>query len=161
MDYCDLPDIGPDTDKQQHRTHHYEAHHWQKIPLLQDVLQALPEQVPLIIEFKMDSPLLMAEVLRMVTEAGRERNVFWFSLKDGINRKLREFNSRIPTLPSQMGVLKVLLLHYCCLLPFCPLDDPVYGITLNPVSATCTVLSCPLLYAIVMSTHIGAMLSLA
>lgn len=134
MNFSDLPEIGPDSDKQQHRTHLYEARHWQNIPRLHDVLQELPVHVPLIIEFKMDSPVLIAEVMRMVRDSEREREVFWFSLKDNINSKLRKFDPRIPTLPSQIGVLKVLLLHYTCLLPFVPLDDPVFGITLNPVS---------------------------
>ena len=133
LDFADLPDLFPEP-AQSHRTHEYEVHHWRKIPLLQDVLHTLPPHVSLIIEFKMSDAVLIAEVHRLIHEASRKHAVYWFSLKDSINNELRLFDPTLPTITSQMGVLRVLMLHYLCLLPFCSLPDQVFGITLNTVS---------------------------
>ncbi|CAE7484572.1 unnamed protein product [Symbiodinium microadriaticum] len=106
LNFADLPDLIPEP-RQFHRTHQYDEMHWQRIPLLQDVLDALPPHIALIIEFKMCSPVLIAEVNRMVDECGRAHSVFWFSLKDSINNQLKRFNPNLPTITSQVTLADI------------------------------------------------------
>jgi hypothetical protein len=61
------------------------------------------------------------------------RNAFWFSLVEGINKKLRAKDADIATITSIQGMLRVLALYYCGLLPLFPVDDKVFGITVEEV----------------------------
>lgn len=63
------------------------------------------------------------------------KNVFWFSLSEGINKKLRLQDKDIATITSIEGMLRVLALYYLGLLPLFPVHDKVFGITLEEVSA--------------------------
>jgi hypothetical protein len=62
------------------------------------------------------------------------KNAYWFSLTESINSKLRVKDSTIPTITSIQGMLLVLLLHYAGLLPFWPLQDSVFGVTVEEAS---------------------------
>lgn len=62
--------------------------------------------------------------------------VFWFSLIDSINNKLKKFDSSIPTITSVEGVLKILVYYHLGILPFLPIDDWVFGITIEEVCTT-------------------------
>lgn len=62
------------------------------------------------------------------------KNAFWFSLVEKINKKLREKDADIATITSIEGMLRVLALYYTGLLPFFPVRDKVFGITLEEVS---------------------------
>jgi hypothetical protein len=63
------------------------------------------------------------------------KNAFWFSLSEGINKKLRLQDKDIATITSIEGMLRVLALYYLGLLPLFPVHDKVFGITLEEVSA--------------------------
>jgi hypothetical protein len=76
------------------------------------------------------------------------KNAYWFSLTESINNKLRAKDSSIPTITSIQSMLLVLLLHYAGLLPFWPLKDSVFGVTVEEVSSfmlstKCMNLFCP------------------
>ena len=133
--YKDLPTIVP-YENQKERVGEFKSAECTKIPLLKDILNAIPVSIAIIIEFKQDSPGLITEVKRLLSEAGseRRRNVYWFSLDEKINRQLRQADSDIPTITSVPGMLKTLVLYYTGLLPFFELDDAVFGITVEEVS---------------------------
>lgn len=61
-------------------------------------------------------------------------STFWFSLKEGINKKLRQADKNIPTICSVVGMLKILFLYKMWLLPFFSVNDAVYGITVEEIS---------------------------
>lgn len=132
LNYSELPNLVP-SDEQSHRTSKFSDHHWNKIPLLSEVFENLPSEVSFNIEFKMDSDILIQEVLKLLQKHKREKNVFWFSLNEKINSKLRKANPNIPTITSVVGSIFILFLHYTFLLPFYPLSDDVFGITLYEV----------------------------
>jgi hypothetical protein len=62
------------------------------------------------------------------------KNAFWFSLSEGINKKLRLQDKEIATITSVEGMLRVLALYYLGLLPLFPVHDKVFGITLEEVN---------------------------
>jgi glycerophosphoryl diester phosphodiesterase len=104
-----------------------------RVPLLREVLAITPSNVCMIIEFKQDSDELICAVAQLLTETDRIDKTFWFSLVEKINTKLRRFDSRIPTINSEIGMLKVLLYYYIGILPFMPIQDPVFGVTAEEV----------------------------
>ena len=61
------------------------------------------------------------------------KNAFWFSLVEGINKKLRAKDADIATITSIQGMLRVLALYYSGLLPLFPVHDKVFGITVEEV----------------------------
>jgi hypothetical protein len=61
-------------------------------------------------------------------------NAFWFSLVESINCKLRKQDSNIATITSIKGMLRVLVLYYTGLLPFFPVHDKVFGVTVEEVT---------------------------
>lgn len=92
---------------------------------------------------KQDSDELISRVHDMLTNHATfdHRNAFWFSLVEGINKKLRLKDENIATITSIQGMLRVLALYYMGLLPFFPVRDKVFGITVEEVSGytECTV----------------------
>lgn len=133
MKYEDFPSLYPSLG-QSGRLGMFPRREWSKVPLLAEILAMTPSHVCMIIEFKQDSDELIAEVRRLVEESDRLDKTFWFSLKESINCKLRLHDPSIPTICSEIGMLKVLFLHYVGLLPFLPIDDYVFGITLEEIS---------------------------
>jgi lysophospholipase D len=127
-----LPNIVPSAG-QSERVQDFHPHHCLTIPLFRDVLDALPKQTVIIIEFKQDSLFLISEVLRILELTGRKNDVFWFSLDEKLNKKLRAADSSIPTINSIQGMLKTLVYYYLGILPFVELEDAVFGITLEKV----------------------------
>ena len=138
LDYASLPKIDPIT-PQNERVKAMPAarrSEWECIPLLEDVLAVIPEHVGVIVEFKQDSDRLIDLVHTLVTKTlpQRKENMYWFSLSEGINAKLRAKDASIPTIISATSVLKVLLWYYLGLLPFCALPDAVFGITMDEIT---------------------------
>lgn len=133
LNYSELPNIVP-SQEQSHHTSKYSDHHWNKIPLLSEVFEHLPHDIAINIEFKMDSDKLIQEVMKLLHKYNRENTVFWFSLNEKINSKLRKANPNIPTITSVVGSMFILFLHYTFLLPFYPIKDDVFGITLYEVN---------------------------
>ena len=107
---------------------------WEQIPLLDTVLQNTPSNVTIIIEFKQDSDVLIQKVLDILNQIDRKSNIYWFSLDEKINKKLRKANKNIPTITSITGMLKILGLYYIGLLPFHEIEDSVFGITVDEIT---------------------------
>lgn len=102
-----------------------------QIPLLTDVLDLVPVDKPVIIEFKQNdfvslSPFVLAcmqwaailiykahtqklirKVHDLIVEQGRKDKVMWFSLSEDINLALRAYDCSIPNINSVAGMLKV------------------------------------------------------
>lgn len=133
--YSDLPQLNPNDPEwdQCSRESLYPSAECRKIPLLAEVFQAVPQGICFIIEFKQDSAQLISEVHKLIKSAGRYDTVLWFSLKENINTKLREFDPELPTLTSVDNMLKIVFSYYCGVIPFLPIPDKVFGITLDPV----------------------------
>lgn len=108
---------------------------WQRIPELKDVFEAINPSsgVNFIIEFKQDSNELIQKVRALMTQYGHVDNVFWFSLQDGINRKLWAMDPSVSKMSSIAGMLKVLGLYYIGLLPFVDIEFDVLGLTIDEV----------------------------
>jgi len=131
--HADIPPITL-TKAQAHRTHHFKKKECLTIPLFEEVLAAVPHHTILNIEFKQESDKLISEVLRILEATDRKHDVFWFSLDERINAKLRAADKTIPTITSINSVLKYLILYYTGLLPFFTITDSVFGITVEEVS---------------------------
>jgi hypothetical protein len=111
---------------------------------------------------KQESDELIDKVHHMLTTHrgfDYRQNCYWFSLTEGINKKLRaKVGARlcsarshvsihppalcpsplkepgIATITSVNGMLRVLALHYVGILPFCPIDDAVFGVTVEEIT---------------------------
>ncbi len=130
--YSDIPPITV-TKAQAKRMEGFSKRECLAIPLFEDVLAAIPHPTVINIEFKQNSDVLISEVKRILAENDRTADVFWFSLNEKINKKLRAADPSIPTITSISGVLKYLALYYVGLLPFFPIHDQVFGITVEEV----------------------------
>jgi glycerophosphoryl diester phosphodiesterase len=132
MKYADLPPITL-TKAQAKRTESFKKKECLYIPLFEEALKAVPSPTCLIIEFKQESSLLITEVLRILEENNRKDDVFWFSLDERINKKLRAADGSIPSITSIPAMLKVLGMYYLGLLPFGEIEDAVFGVTVEQV----------------------------
>jgi glycerophosphoryl diester phosphodiesterase len=119
---------------QAHRVALFGAHDCEAVPLLEEALQAVPSPSCLIIEFKQDSAELVAKVLELLRKHNRAQDVYWFSLDEKINEKLRAADPSIPTITSIPAMLRALILYYIGALPFCAIDDAVFGITVEEIT---------------------------
>lgn len=135
LSYSELPELRPnDPDwDQSSRCPLYSIEDCRRVPLLEDVFKVVPKETCFIIEFKQDSQQLISEVHRLVKAAGRYDTVMWFSLKEKVNKKLRAFDPLLPTLTSVDNMLKIVMSYYCGFMPFMPIPDKVFGITLDAV----------------------------
>jgi hypothetical protein len=109
---------------------------WQRIPELCEVLEAIAPTagVYFIIEFKQNSDELISKVHECIAKYEHKPNVFWFSLEDEINKKLKKRDASVTSMYSVPGMLKVLGLYYTGLLPFLELEYDVLGLTIDEVS---------------------------
>ena len=134
--YADFPPIIP-PEGQSARCHLFPSEECFTIPSLETVLQSIPANVAINIEFKQDSEKLTRDVRELIYKYNRNENTFWFSLDEKINKKLRKEDPSLPTITSIPTVLKVLALYYVGVLPFVDMDDAVYGTTLEEASILC------------------------
>lgn len=104
-----------------------------RIPRLEELLELLPPDHSLNIEFKQDSWDLVKEVHRLLVESGKKHQVHWFSLNETIAKKLRSYDPTIPTVVSIQNMLMIILLFHTGLLPFVSLEDAVFGITIDEI----------------------------
>lgn len=135
FNYHQFPKIVP-PEQQMGRTHLHEEQHWSQIPLLSEVLDVIPHNVNMIIEFKQDSIELIEKVRTMLYEKQRTDHIFWFSLIETINDKLRKSDPNIHTMCSIMEMLKILACYYIGILPFIKVKDAVFGITIEEITMT-------------------------
>ena len=139
MKHSELPDLSPDDPEwdQSSRRSLYSCDECNEIPLLKDVFAVVPKDIVFIIEFKQDSGQLISEVHKIVKNAGRYDTVLWFSLKEKINKKLKSFDPNLPTLTSVDNMLMIIMSYYVGVMPFLPIEDKVFGITLDEVCHIC------------------------
>jgi hypothetical protein len=137
--YAELPPLQP-TGAQSNRCKGSQlVSDWQRIPLLEDVLNIVPPKCGVIIEIKEDSDLLIDMVHTAITTHPicSRKNVYWFSLVESINSKLRAKDATIPTINSIVGMLRTLLFYYTGLLPFVDIPDAAFGVTVEEVCRLC------------------------
>lgn len=105
------------------------------IPTLAQVLAAIPDDFPLTIEFKQNSPALIDKVVALLKTHGRLANgsTMWFSLDEATNCAIRQACPHLPTISSSTEMLKIFLLYYSGLLPFVRLDVDVFGFPVDNV----------------------------
>ena len=131
----DIPSIS--NMEQSIRCERYSSNEYTKIPLFEEVLQNIPNNVTLIVEIKQNDDDLISKVQTLLAKYnrnGKTKNVYWFSLIQKINKKLQKNDSQIPTITSIEGMLKTLFFYYTGLLPFVSIDDSVFGITVEEIS---------------------------
>lgn len=135
LNYKDIPLIS--NMEQSDRCKEYKTDEYTKIPLLEEVLQQIPENVTINVEIKQNDDDLISKVQSLLAKYNRNGtsgNVYWFSLIQKINKKLQNNDSKIPTITSIEEVLKLLFFYYIGILPFVSIDDAVFGITLEAIS---------------------------
>jgi glycerophosphoryl diester phosphodiesterase len=135
--YTELPPLRTDIPGQCEQISLYEKDEVSRIPKLEEVLDLLPKDKAMNIEVKQDSHELFQKVVDLVSKKGKKHQVFWFSLEEKINKKLRAFDPSIPNIVSVEGFLKNMALYYLGLIPFTNIPEQVYGITIEKVSV-CT-----------------------
>ncbi len=104
-----------------------------RVPLFEDVLKWLPDDRFLIVEVKENNYDLISQVHALLHKYDRQKNVVWFSLNEGICKKLRDFDPNMPTIASVTMTLKIVLYYYLGILPFMSLPFNVFGITADEV----------------------------
>jgi len=108
---------------------------WKHIPLFEEVLAHLPEHIGIIIEVKDHDPemipLLRALIQRQ--SKARQANLFWFSLRAGLNNSLRSADSNIPSITSLPNILRVFFLYALGLAPFIDVQCDVFGIDVRTI----------------------------
>lgn len=107
-----------------------------RIPTLEEVLLATPQEVSIVIELKQNSDALVAAVVALLRTHQRMQQVFWFCLDEAVNTKLRHWEgaTSLPLITSVQGMLRVFLLYYLGVLPLCSVDCDVFGITTEDIS---------------------------
>lgn len=132
---ADLPPLRQDLVGQCERIATVSRDECVKIPLLEEVLELVPEHVSVVVEVKQDSDRLIEEVLRIVSAMGKTHQALWFSLDETVNAKLRLRGAEaLPLITSIQGMLRVFLLYYMGLLPFVNVNCDVFGITMEEVN---------------------------
>ena len=138
LTYAELPLLSPKDPNQTFAiaNRSYSSSDCRKIPTFEEALLAIPESVSIIIEFKQDSDILIENVLSIVKKHHRLPQIYWFSLTETINRKLRRWpgGESIPVIVSLPGLLRTVFLYYMGLLPFFALRFDVFGITMEEIN---------------------------
>lgn len=147
-DYCNFPTLVPPKTQCERlnddklKSGGKDEKFYTSIPLFEDVIRLIPLSITIIVEFKQNSDELVKKVHNIICscskkcdETGkiRRNNIVWFSLQDPINVKLRAYDPSIPTIASVPKLLKTLILHYCCLLPFFSVDFDAMGIAVDEI----------------------------
>jgi len=129
--YDSLPTISAKLSRQSERVNLFSGDLTSKIPKLEEVFAMIPEGKGVIIEFKQDSWLLIEKVHKLIQKYKLEKQVFWFSLVEKINKNLLRYDPSLPTITSVIGMLQVLFYYYIGFLPFIKLENQVFGITVE------------------------------
>lgn len=98
-----------------------------RIPQLKEVFERFPE-VPINIDIKFDSDILISEVSSLVRHFGREDITVWGTKNHLVTDKCHKQDPSIPLLCSLRRVLQLLLLFYTGLLPFIPIEETFYEV---------------------------------
>lgn len=108
---------------------------WKRIPTLEQVLAVLPNHIGLIIEVKDPQPEMVPLLHAIVKKQcqARQDNMYWFSLRSGINSALMSFDSKIPCITSLPNIFRVLLFYMVGLAPFINFNCDAFGIDVRAV----------------------------
>jgi len=104
------------------------------IPRLKDVLEAVPAETPMIIEFKTDSQDLIDRVHAHVTSSGHINHLVWFSLQSKINQRLAFTDPNIPRVTCVPQMLRLICLYHIGLLPFVKIEEEIFGVPIDEVN---------------------------
>lgn len=134
LQHEDFPKLVPG-ENQCERCHLFDDHECHRVPLLRDVIHQIPTSVAIVIEFKQNSYELIKKVHDIILDQGPKRvaNVFWFSLQEPINKKLHDFDPTLSSITSITRMLLIFVYYYLGLLPFIPIQEDVFGITMEEV----------------------------
>eukprot|EP00981_Chlorochromonas_danica_P005122 scaffold1036_cov169-Ochromonas_danica.AAC.2 len=133
LSYPDIPPILSTHSSSLSSLSKYSSKELETVPLLEEVLDLLPSDRAIIIELKQDSWELIDAVHQLLEKKEKKKSVFWFSLHESINKKLRQKDKSIPTITSIQGMITILLFYYLGILPWIDLEDAVFGITVEEV----------------------------
>jgi glycerophosphoryl diester phosphodiesterase len=163
INYSDLPMILSSIPHQHERIEEYLSFfpsrslekHILRIPTLREVLELLPSSEEITIEttvnddetklrikgkkyinieFKQLSAELITKVSQLIYAMKKEKQVYWFSLDEKINKHLRVYDKKLPSVVSIQAILLILFYYYSGILPFIHLQDRVFGITLEEIT---------------------------
>jgi glycerophosphoryl diester phosphodiesterase len=110
-------------------------YNWHRVPTLAELMECVPEEKGLILEFKQDSDELIEKVHKVLRDSSalRRKNSCWFSLLTKINSKLGQKDPSVPRLSSLIEMLTTIVWWKLGLLPFMKLDLDVYGATMAEI----------------------------
>lgn len=128
-----LPPIKCDIINQCERISDFPLQNCNRIPTLQDVLEILPQDKYLNIEFKQDNWELIKQVHQQIVDSKKKDQIYWFSLDEKTNKKLYQYDREISNICSILGLLKLLVFYYLGILPFVEIEADVFGITVEEV----------------------------
>lgn len=120
-----LPKLGIDSDSM-----------WKKIPTLEQVLDAIPDSIGLIVEVKDgqdDMCPLLHKTLKSRSKV-RLDNTYWFSLNDSIFNRLRMQDPSIFCCTPLLNIIRVVFLYMLGLLPFIDVKCDTFGIDMRAVT---------------------------
>jgi len=108
---------------------------WKHIPLFEEVLAHLPDHIGIIIEVKDHNPemLTLLHALIKRQSKARQANLFWFSLRAGLNNSLRCADSSIPSITSLPNILRVFFFYALGMAPFIDVKCDVFGIDVRTI----------------------------
>eukprot|EP00298_Acanthocystis_sp_HF-20_P012146 c19739_g1_i1.p1 GENE.c19739_g1_i1~~c19739_g1_i1.p1 ORF type:complete len:266 (-),score=115.18 c19739_g1_i1:35-832(-) len=133
--YADLPKVNIIQSSQTKNLNEQQIKERTSIPLFEEVLQILPTELCLIVEFKDKSPELIKQVYDLLVKYKKIQNqtVVWFGLQKEINQALREFEPKVPTISSIQEMLSTSFFFHIGLLPFLPVNYQVHGIPCDKI----------------------------
>lgn len=134
VNYKDFPTIVP-CKEQLVRCQEFSSDDCFRIPKFFEVLEVIPPDVAIIVEVKVDSVELINKVHQIIQDFDKERftNMFWFSLQESINEKLKSKDPHIATIVSVQTMLKTLLFYHLGILPFFTFKDDIFGVVMEEV----------------------------
>src|SRR3546814_164828 len=130
--YSDLPRLKPSYE-QRFAMDQYPEDEALRIPTLEEVLSAVPDNVGVLVEIKQNDWLLVDKVHAMLLQFNRRQNCVWFSLKEEVNKKLAIKDSSIPRITSVPKMITVLLAFYLGYLPLLPIQERILGFAADKV----------------------------
>jgi len=135
LHYHECPRIVP-AGRQTRRVHEYAHDQCHCVPTFEQILQLIPPELHLIIEFKQNSDKLIRKVHNLLLKYDRvaSKKDYWFSLDNTINNKLHSYDPHIPLIVSVLGMLRILILYHLGLLPFCDIRESAYCVPVATVS---------------------------
>ena len=109
---------------------------WNRVPTLEEVLDALPDSIGVIVEVKdknSDLYPLLHKLLKSRSQM-RQENMYWFSLNNKIFNSLVQTDPEIPRCTHLLNIVRVLFLFELGLAPFIDVQADTFGVDVREVS---------------------------